>query len=266
MSGAFLKPAIDENTAKLSNFSAEVSQIQKQLVDEQKNELQGLNDRTAREQSVEEPTGPDSMHDEQKERHQDLTAQKNQMEAELRALRSSLYLLQQNFKELDASIDKIVSSGSLGMLPDWIRKRLDDAPDNEVETLRSSRDAVRHNIVLTNEQIEERKSELECIELLLAGEDCDSLFDKASDVVLSTKEVASETISNVTDAVSETWSTATNAMTQMVSKVSMARFSRITALVEKTNDIVYDHGESLDRGRRREHRTANHFLDDRYKG
>ena len=249
VSQAFLKPEISENMANLSQMSTEVSEAQKQFLDEQKNEVEIINDQAVQDPTVEEPKGSDSVRSEQKARQQGLSEQKEKMDTELKSFRTSLTLLWQESKELGDSIDKLDDSGLINNWLDRVRGKRNDPPSEEMTAVRAKREELRRGIETTEARIEQTENDLECIDRLIAGKDCDSLLDDASQVVSSAGKATSEALSNVTGAASQalssagevttrTLSTVTDATSQLVSKISVVGFSRITGLVEKANDMV----------------------------
>ena len=107
-----------------------------------------------------------------------LADQKSRQEAELEDLEDELASLRQKSEKLDGKIDAHEKETSLrGRLPEWLGGR---PPGKELASARTRREETGRKMDRIQEKIEEGRKALECIEGRLAGESCESFWDKLS--------------------------------------------------------------------------------------
>lgn len=109
---------------------------------------------------------------------QDLAAQRNETLATLRDLEAALESRQQEAQRLDNEIRKLgEEKGWRRLVPEW----LGGSPQGqELSDLMERRAGVDRAIENIQRQIDRRNEDLQCIERRVAGETCDSLWDKLS--------------------------------------------------------------------------------------
>ncbi len=109
---------------------------------------------------------------------QDLAAQRDEVLATLRDLKAALASRRQEAQRLDNEIRKLSEEkGWRGRVPEW----LGGIPQGqELSALMERREGVDRAIENIQRQINRRNEDLQCIERRMAGETCDSLWDKLS--------------------------------------------------------------------------------------
>lgn len=219
VSQTFLETEINEHTKNLSAWEKDVSEVQKQLIDEQ----------NAREQSLDEQKMPESV----------LLEERQKISGESENLRRALTSHQQESDELDKYINDLGGNSSwrdeplnrtreiLGTMREMLGSPSEEQASakesreevrraEELASAKEEREEIRRKIENIKEQIDQNKERIACIDRLIAGEDCDSLLDDM-------KQMFSQGVK----VTSQAWS-----------KVSMARFASISEIVEKTKDMV----------------------------
>ena len=107
-----------------------------------------------------------------------LADQKSRQEAELEEFEDALASLRQKSESLDVEIDAHEKeTGLRGWLPEWLGGR---PPGKELASARAKREDTGREMDRVQEKIGEGRNTLECIERRLAGESCESFWDKLS--------------------------------------------------------------------------------------